>query len=173
MIGERVEGCAVEFREFYAGEPHSMVRRRDAVTVTHIGRNAVRVEFLHKAPVVKRLTAKRISIVAPDGRDLVAAWKEEGPARRLRGWDRVRPPRAGLPTYAPMRTVPPGLHTEQQWQALGRRVRAECVGQPVGYGWRQPGVFHGWRYGGWLGLYTADQTAEIRRRLGGGARLPP
>lgn len=78
---------------------------------------------------------------------------------RRRGWEKTPPPTPGLPTYAPMRTVPSGLHTPQQWRRAGRRVLHGA--QPVGYGWRQPGRIHGHYYGGWLPLHSEDQTCEI------------
>ncbi|HYH21708.1 MAG TPA: hypothetical protein VD995_24140 [Azospirillum sp.] len=45
--------------------------------VRHVGRNAVEWTRPKTGEVVRRrLTGKHVEIVAPDGRDLVAAWGE-------------------------------------------------------------------------------------------------
>jgi hypothetical protein len=73
--GDRISNVQAEFREFRFKE--SVLRVRKAVDVIHTSRNRVLILFpLTKAPVLKSLTAKRISLVAPDGRDLVKEWLE-------------------------------------------------------------------------------------------------
>ncbi|MCB2403562.1 hypothetical protein [Rhizobium ruizarguesonis] len=73
--GETVSRVRAEFREFRFKE--SLVRVRKAVDVIHVSRNRVLILFpLTKAPVLKALTAKQISLIAPDGRDLVKEWRE-------------------------------------------------------------------------------------------------
>lgn len=73
--GEIVSGVRAEFREFRFKE--SLLRVRHSVDVIHISRNRVLILFPRgKAPMLKSLSAKRISLIAPGGRDLVQAWKE-------------------------------------------------------------------------------------------------
>ena len=78
--------------------------------------------------------------------------------KRLRSWDLEAPPRPDLPRWAPMRKLPPGLHTARQWQQQGRRVRRDEQARPVGYAWRQPGCFRGCWYGGWYEVFAVEQT---------------
>lgn len=77
-------------------------------------------------------------------------------------WEATPSPRPDLPAFAPMRTVPPGMHTPLQWRDRSRAVKPECLNDPRGYGWRQPGVFRGHYYGGWLPLYDETQTKTMR-----------
>ncbi|MEZ2224538.1 hypothetical protein [Rhizobium sp. RCC_161_2] len=73
--GDSVSGVSAEFREFRYKE--SMLRVRKAVDVIHVSKNRVLILFpLTKTPVLKSLTAKRITLVTPDGRDLVKEWRE-------------------------------------------------------------------------------------------------
>lgn len=82
--GEQVSGVRAEFREFRYKE--SLLRVRASVDVIHVSRNRVLILFpLTKPPVLKSLTAKRISLVAPDGRDLVKEWQEPACVQTLGG----------------------------------------------------------------------------------------
>lgn len=82
--GEQVSGVRAEFREFRYKE--SLLRVRASVDVIHVSRNRVLILFpLTKPPVLKSLTAKRISLVAPDGRDLVREWQEPACLQTLGG----------------------------------------------------------------------------------------
>lgn len=75
MIGDVVEGCCVEWSDSVS--KMSASRALKAATVHHVARNTVEwVRPKSGAVVRKRLTGKHIKIVAPDGRDLVAAWLE-------------------------------------------------------------------------------------------------
>lgn len=75
MYGERISDVRVRFREkTFCG---SIVRERSSVSVLHLARNRVVIEFKKKAPVIKRLDVKDIALMSSCGRDLVAAWKEE------------------------------------------------------------------------------------------------
>ncbi len=82
--GEQVAGARAEFREFRYKE--SLLCVRASVDVIHVSRNRVLILFpLTKPPVLKSLTAKRISLVAPDGRDLVEKWLEPACVQTLGG----------------------------------------------------------------------------------------
>lgn len=83
---------------------------------------------------------------------------------RLRGWEKEAPPLGGLPTWAPMKTLPAELRTARQWEREGRRVLSDQVAKPVGFAWRQPGVYHGHHYGGWLPVYRQAQTVQKEAR---------
>ncbi|GAA0570783.1 hypothetical protein GCM10009099_05840 [Caenispirillum bisanense] len=75
MIGDVVEDCYVEWSDSVSRMSTSRALR--AATVHHVGRNLVEwVRPRSGAVVRKRLTGKHVKIVAPDGRDLVAAWLE-------------------------------------------------------------------------------------------------
>lgn len=73
--GDVVPNCSVFFREWL---PHWVnVRRIKNATVEHAGRNRALIHLpKSRRAVRKSLTAKRIEIVAPDGRDLVAELRE-------------------------------------------------------------------------------------------------
>jgi hypothetical protein len=78
--GDRVSRVQAEFREFPYRQ--SLLRVRKDIEVIHVSRNRVLMLFPRaKQPVLKSLTAKRISLVAPGGRDLVKEWREP-PGRR-------------------------------------------------------------------------------------------
>lgn len=82
--GEQVSGVRADFREFRYKE--SLLRVRASIDVIHVSRNRVLILFpLTKPPVLKSLTAKRISLVAPDGRDLVKEWQEPACVQTLGG----------------------------------------------------------------------------------------
>lgn len=73
--GDSASDVRAEFREFRFKE--SVLRVRKAVDVIHVSKNRVLILFpLTKPPVLKSLTAKRISLVTPDDRDLVKEWRE-------------------------------------------------------------------------------------------------
>lgn len=73
--GEKIEGVYAEYRRF--GFQSAVVDVRRSVTVEHVSKNRVIIHFEKADPVTKSLTAKHIKLRAPDGRDLVAEWKEE------------------------------------------------------------------------------------------------
>jgi hypothetical protein len=73
--GEVVQRCFV----FYRAWPPRFVdyKQIKSATVEHVGRNRVLVHHPRSEKIVRKsLTAKRIEIVTPDGRDLVAEWRE-------------------------------------------------------------------------------------------------
>lgn len=73
--GDCVSDVSVEFREFRFKE--SLLRVPKAVDVIHVSKNRVLILFpLTKPPALKSLTAKCITLVTPDGRDLVKEWRE-------------------------------------------------------------------------------------------------
>lgn len=73
--GDIVPDCFVVFREW---APHSVaVRERKLVTVEHVGRNRILIHLSRAGRALRKsLTAKRIEVIARDGRDLVAEWRE-------------------------------------------------------------------------------------------------
>jgi hypothetical protein len=79
--GATVADCRVSWRAAplvtMNGTRQRRWRQLSAVTVTNIGRNLVQWTRPRCGEVVRaRLTGKHIEIVAPDGTDLVAEWRE-------------------------------------------------------------------------------------------------
>ena len=72
--GDKILNVQAEFREFRFKE--SCVRFRKSVEVVHVSRNRVLLLFPRKPPVFKSLTAKRISLLTREGRNLVVEWRE-------------------------------------------------------------------------------------------------
>lgn len=84
-IGESVDGCRVSWKDAghgpTPGQPRSgssgMWRRLTSAQVRHVGRNTVEWTRPKSGEIVRRrLTNKYLEITTPDGRDLVAAWRE-------------------------------------------------------------------------------------------------
>jgi len=84
-IGESVDGCRVAWKDGghapTPGVPRSgssgLWRRLVSVQVRHVGRNTAEWTRPQSGEVVRRrLTGRHLEIVAPDGRDLVSAWRE-------------------------------------------------------------------------------------------------
>jgi len=84
-VGDAVDGCRVAWKDGghapTPGVPRSGSSgfwvRLTMAQVRHVGRNAVEWTRPKTGEVVRRrLTGKHVEIVAPDGRDLVAAWGE-------------------------------------------------------------------------------------------------
>ncbi|MNE33628.1 hypothetical protein [Agrobacterium tumefaciens] len=73
--GDVVPDCFVFYRTW---PPHFVAYEQvKHATVEHVGRNRVLVHHPRSGKAVRKsLTAKRIEIVARDGRDLVAEWRE-------------------------------------------------------------------------------------------------
>lgn len=79
--GAAVDDCRVSWRAAPLVTVHGSRQRRwqqlSRVTVTNIGKNLVQWTRPRSGEVVRaRLSGKYIEIVAPDGTDLVAEWRE-------------------------------------------------------------------------------------------------
>jgi hypothetical protein len=78
MIGDVVEGCMVAWLDppETTGQPPAL-RKVDNATARHAGANIVEIGIPHTSRIIrKKLNGGKMIIRTPDGRDLVADWKE-------------------------------------------------------------------------------------------------
>ena len=78
MIGDVIEGCFVEWRDVSSLEQSGgTLRKIENAKVKHVGPNLIEfVRQYNNRAVMKKLTGLNLVVRGPDGRDLVAAWRE-------------------------------------------------------------------------------------------------